>query len=164
VSLQLLRIDERLIHGQVVVGWGAELRPDRIIVVDDDLAGAEWEQELYVLGLPPTITADFVGVSDARQRLEEWDRSPERIIVLTRDSVTMLALARGGALTGREVNLGGLHHAPGRRQVLPYVYLSNEETEALRALAQEGVDVSASDLPRTRRVGLQQLVEGAGDP
>jgi PTS system mannose-specific IIB component/fructoselysine and glucoselysine-specific PTS system IIB component len=44
MSIVLFRVDERLIHGQVVVGWGAELHPDRIIVVDDEIAHSQWEQ------------------------------------------------------------------------------------------------------------------------
>jgi mannose/fructose/N-acetylgalactosamine-specific phosphotransferase system component IIB len=164
VSIELLRIDERLIHGQVVVGWGADTRPDRIVVVDDELAASDWEQELYTLGLPPTMTADFVTVASARERLDSWQQSAERVVILTRDGATMLAVAAGGMLSGREVNLGGLHHAPGRRQVLPYVYLSQEEAESLRALAGEGVDVSARDLPGTRRVPLAQLIAGDGAP
>ena len=46
VPIVLFRVDERLIHGQVVIGWGHELRPERYVVVDDDLAESPWEQEL----------------------------------------------------------------------------------------------------------------------
>jgi PTS system mannose-specific IIB component/fructoselysine and glucoselysine-specific PTS system IIB component len=63
MPIVLHRIDERLIHGQVVVGWGSQLHPDRIVVVDDDLSASTWEQELYVLGLPPEITAEFTNES-----------------------------------------------------------------------------------------------------
>jgi mannose/fructose/N-acetylgalactosamine-specific phosphotransferase system component IIB len=62
----LYRVDERLIHGQVVVGWGARLSPDRIVVVDDDIAASDWEQELYMLGLPPQIEGRFEDVATAR--------------------------------------------------------------------------------------------------
>jgi mannose/fructose/N-acetylgalactosamine-specific phosphotransferase system component IIB len=158
-----MRIDERLIHGQVVVGWGAETRPDRIVVIDDALADSTWEQELYALGLPPAVTADFVSIADARQQLDEWRQARDRIIVLTRDSVTMRELGRGGLLRGEQVNVGGLHHAPGRRQVLPYVFLSAEEADALRELGEEGADVSARDLPGARRIPLTQLLRSRAD-
>jgi PTS system mannose-specific IIB component/fructoselysine and glucoselysine-specific PTS system IIB component len=58
-----------------------------------------------------------------------------------------------------DVNVGGIHHAPGRRQALPYVYLSERETVALRALADSGANVSAQDLPAARSVDLDQLLE-----
>lgn len=154
----LYRVDERLIHGQVVVGWGSRLQPDLIVVVDDELAHSEWEQELYVLGLPPEVEAQFDDVASARQHLEEWKTGSRRVIVLTRDVRTMLGLAEGGALRGEEVNIGGIHHSSGRRAVLPYVYLRDDEERDLEALEDEGVEVSARDLPDSRRVPLSELL------
>jgi mannose/fructose/N-acetylgalactosamine-specific phosphotransferase system component IIB len=164
MPIVLHRVDERLIHGQVVVGWGGQLHPDRIVVVDDDLAGSDWEQELYCLGLPPDVTAEFVPVADARARLPAWRSGVERVFLLTRDVGTMAQLAGNGLLRGEEVNIGGIHHAPGRRQALPYVFLSDTEERALRALAAEGATVSARDLPATRRVELDQLLPDGTDP
>lgn len=158
MSVALYRVDERLIHGQVVVGWGNLLHPQRIVVVDDGLADSVWEQELYTLGLPPDLATEFVGVGAARERLRTWRGSGEVVIVLTRDVATMRRLAEAGALAGEDINIGGLHHAPGRREVLPYVFLSLEESEALRALSREGAHVSARDLPAARRVPLEQLL------
>lgn len=154
----LYRVDERLIHGQVVVGWGMQLRPDRIIVVDDELAGSDWEQELYMLGLPPQIEAGFHSVASARARLREWQTAPERALILTRDLDTMNRLAEDGLLRGQEVNIGGIHHAPGRRSVLPYVFLSETERQAMERLVEEGVIVSARDLPGARRVEADELL------
>jgi mannose/fructose/N-acetylgalactosamine-specific phosphotransferase system component IIB len=159
MPIVLHRIDERLIHGQVVVGWGSQLHPDRIVVVDDDLAASSWEQELYCLGLPPEISAEFTSVSDARVRFPKWRIGHERVIVLTRDAATMASLGHDGLLSGQEINVGGLHHSPGRRQALPYVYLSDEEASALRNLAEGGADVTARDLPTTRPVDLAQLLQ-----
>ena len=159
MTIALYRVDERLIHGQVVVGWGNQLHPERIVVVDDALAESTWEQELYTLGLPVDLVPEFVGVAAARARLETWRRSGEVVILLTRDVATMRQLAAAGALAGEDINIGGLHHAPGRREVLPYVFLSAEEGDALRALDREGASVSARDLPGARRVPLEQLLD-----
>lgn len=164
MSIALYRVDERLIHGQVVVGWGNQLHPQRIVVVDDGLAQSEWEQELYTLGLPPDLVTEFVPVEAARERLRAWRASGEVVILLTRNVETMRRLARAGALAGEDVNIGGIHHAPGRNEVLPYVFLSEDESEQLRALAREGAHVSARDLPGARRVSLDQLLAPENHP
>jgi len=163
MAILLYRVDERLIHGQVVVGWGAELHPDRIIIVDDELAVSEWEQELYTLGLPDGIEASFVTLDTARSHVREWESDSTRSILLTRDIGTMLRLAEKGLLRGREVNIGGLHHAPGRDAILPYVYLSSAERNALERLVDEGVIPSARDLPGARRIAADRLLRVAGD-
>ena len=164
MAILLFRVDERLIHGQVVVGWGNELHPDRIIIVDEDLATSDWEQELYVLGLPDEMQAEFVTVADAVERLPTWAGDALRSIVLTRDIATMLRLGRERRLEGREVNIGGLHHAPGRKAVLPYVYLDATEREALEGLVEEGALPSARDLPGTRRVPADRMLRGGNGP
>ncbi|MGH7449087.1 MAG: PTS system mannose/fructose/N-acetylgalactosamine-transporter subunit IIB [Longimicrobiales bacterium] len=159
MPIVLHRIDERLIHGQVVVGWGSQLHPDRIVVVDDDLAASTWEQELYCLGLPPEITAEFTSIAVARARFPAWRIGRERVFVLTRDVASMALLARDGLLRDVEINIGGIHHAPGRRQALPYVYLSDAEENALRELSAGGAHVNARDLPTTPAVELDQLLQ-----
>jgi PTS system mannose-specific IIB component/fructoselysine and glucoselysine-specific PTS system IIB component len=158
VSIILYRVDERLIHGQVVVGWGAQLKPQRIVVVDDELAASSWEQDLYTLGLPNDLASEFRSVADARRQLASWRSGADRVFLLTRDIATMLRLAEGGVMSGEEVNLGGIHHAPGRRPVLPYLYLNEAELHDIGALASTGVQVSARDLPNGRRVEAGQLV------
>jgi PTS system mannose-specific IIB component/fructoselysine and glucoselysine-specific PTS system IIB component len=158
MSVVLYRIDERLIHGQVVMGWGPELRPEHYLVADDDLATSEWEQDLYRLGLPETATAEFLSVADAEARIEALESDSRVTIVLTRTISAMAGLAAGGALRGREVNVGGVHHAPGRTERLPYVFLSAEDEVSLKALEDSGVVVSARDLPGSRAVGLASLL------
>ena len=161
MAIRLIRVDERLIHGQVAVGWGNQLHPDRIIVVDDGLSEATWEQELYAFGLPPEVTASFVSVAAAIADIPTWKSGVERIFVLTRDIGTMLTCSEAGALAGEHVNIGGLHDGAGRRQVLPYVFLSEKESAALGRLLALGVEISAQDLPGARRVPGERLVRGA---
>jgi PTS system mannose-specific IIB component/fructoselysine and glucoselysine-specific PTS system IIB component len=158
MSVVLYRIDERLIHGQVVMGWGPELRPEHYLVADDELATSEWEQDLYRLGLPETATAEFLSVVDAKTRLETLESDPRVTIVLTRSVSAMVGLAAGGALQGREVNVGGVHHAPGRTERLPYVFLNSDDEASLKSLEDLEVVVSARDLPSSRAVGLASLL------
>lgn len=161
MPIALLRVDERLIHGQVVVGWGERLHIDRIVVVDDQLAASDWEQELYCMGLPASITAEFLGVAEARRSLDGWRQARPNVVVLVRDLDSLVRLAEGSALAGEEVNLGGLHAAPGRRRVLPYLFLSAEDRAGLRAVAEAGARISARDLPLSRAIPVEELLDGA---
>jgi mannose/fructose/N-acetylgalactosamine-specific phosphotransferase system component IIB len=162
MSIVLYRVDERLIHGQVVVGWGSELHPDEIVVVDDELAASTWEQDLYAMGLPDDLTTRFERVDEARDHLDEWRGNRHRIVVLTRDVATMRRLADAGSMRGEEVNIGGIHYAPGREAVLPYVYLSKAEMGEMGALENEGVRIIARDLPGARKVDLKEMLKSRG--
>ncbi|MEX2526078.1 MAG: PTS sugar transporter subunit IIB [Gemmatimonadota bacterium] len=159
MSILLFRVDERLIHGQVTVGWGARLRPSTYVIVDDRLAGSPWEQELYRMGLSDGAVAHFVSVERARELLSLWMEGKEGCFLLTRDLDSMARLAQGGGLVGCTVNLGGLHHAPGREEVLPYLYLTSQDRERLEELEASGAEVEARDLPASRPVGMEALRE-----
>jgi mannose/fructose/N-acetylgalactosamine-specific phosphotransferase system component IIB len=161
MPIVLLRVDERLIHGQVVVGWGEEIHMTRIVVVDDEISESPWEQELYCLGVPPTMTAEFASVESARARFAEWQADPGRTVVLVRDAQSLERLAENGSLGDMGVNLGGLHSAPDRERVLPYLYLSPEDRESLRRVEQSGAKVSAQDVPGNRPVPLSELIKSS---
>ena len=158
MSIDLLRIDDRLIHGQVVVGWGQALDAGFIILVDDEVRASEWEQELYRMGVPPAVDVEFASVDEAAARLAAWQADPRRGIVLTGDVDTMSRLVAAGNGALRQVNVGGIHYREGRRERLRYVYLTDEEAAMLAALAGGGVEVSAQDVPTGTRVDVTDLV------
>jgi PTS system mannose-specific IIB component/fructoselysine and glucoselysine-specific PTS system IIB component len=158
VPIVLYRVDERLIHGQVVLGWGRRLRPDRYVVVDDALAESDWEQDLYRLSVDTSVEVEFLSVKETRERLTEIQEDERRTLLLTRDVDHMSRLAAGGLLADEEVNLGGIHHRPGRTEVRSYIHLDEHDRSALLALAEEGVTVTGRDLPETGRVSLEAIL------
>jgi D-glucosaminate PTS system EIIB component len=158
VSIVLCRIDDRLIHGQVVVGWGQRLGLGFIVVVDEAVKGNVWEQELYRMGVPAAMDVVFATVAEAAAHLAEWERDPRRGIVLTGDVATMAALCAAAGTAVPRVNVGGVHAREGRTERLRYVFLTPEEAAQLRELAARGVEVTAQDLPTTKPVPIAELV------
>jgi PTS system mannose-specific IIB component/fructoselysine and glucoselysine-specific PTS system IIB component len=152
----LYRVDDRLVHGQVVIGWGQPCDLGFIALVDDGVAGSEWERELYRMGVPSHIELFFANVTDASRQLAAWRADRRNGMVLTADIPTMAALCEVAPPVER-VNLGGIHHKPGRTQRVPYIYLSEEEYRILESLASHGTAVTAQDLPTTPPVPLEQL-------
>ncbi len=157
MSVDLFRIDDRLIHGQVVVGWGQALGITFIVLVDDDVRASDWEQELYRMGVPPEVQVVFAGVEEAAQGLTGWMADPRRGIVLTGDVETMRRLVAGAGGAIRQVNVGGVHYREGRKERLRYVYLSEAEAAGLAAIAGLGAEVSAQDVPTGTRVPLAEF-------
>ena len=134
------------------------MRPERFVVVDAELPESEWEQELYLLGVPEGGEAVFFSPEDAAERLSDWEASPVRTFLLTKDLPTMVAMAGRGGMSGRRVNLGGIHFRSGREEVLPYLFLDEADRSDLEALVEAGVTVTARDLPGSPEVGLDALL------
>ena len=157
MPIDLHRIDDRLIHGQVVVGWGQPLDIKFIVLVDDEVAASEWEQELYRMGVPPDMEVYFESVESAAERYAQFQADGRNGILLTGDIKTMarLSTAVGGI---KSVNLGGIHHRAGRTQCLRYVFLTPDEEQSLRALAASGAEITAQDVPAARPLPLDDVL------
>jgi mannose/fructose/N-acetylgalactosamine-specific phosphotransferase system component IIB len=157
MAVTLYRIDDRLVHGQVVIGWGQFLGVRLVILVDDGVNEAPWEQDLYRAAMPAGMDIVFAGTEDACRGLPTWEADPRRSMVLTGDVSTMAELARHNPTLVEEVNLGGIHHRLGRTKRLPYLYLTEDELRQLQTLQESGVRVAAQDVPSAGRKGLKAL-------
>jgi D-glucosaminate PTS system EIIB component len=158
VSILLYRIDDRLIHGQVVVGWGQPLGIRFIVLVDDEVAGSEWEQELYRMAVPPEVELYFNSVREAVSALPQYRADPRPGILVTGTIGAMRQLVDAGGVT--QVNVGGLHFRAGRAQRLRYVFLAPNEEQELSEIQTRGAVVTAQDVPGARPVSLPSVLAG----
>lgn len=149
-----MRIDDRLIHGQVTVAWGAWLEPTEIVLVNEEVANTEWKRELYsttdTLGSAVsvvTIEEFLTGLREAR-----WDR--EKALVVVETPSDLREMTRGG-LSLPSANVGGMHFSEGKREILPYVYVDDDDVMAMLDLIDSGVRLEAQDVPQTQPVDLE---------
>ncbi len=157
MTLVLCRVDDRLIHGQVVVGWGQPLGIQRYILADDEVALSDWEQDLYRMAVPKGLEVVFATVASAGAQLRAWDADSPRTAVLLGSVEAAAQLYHAAPTIVRKINLGGIHHRPGRVERLPYVYLSPDEARLLTALATEGAEIVGQDLPTATPVPLGSM-------
>src|SRR5664279_2237393 len=106
MSLRLVRIDDRLIHGQVVAIWLRALGAQRIVIVDDATARDEFLAEVLTLAAPQGVPVEVMGLAQGIARLTELAPTPEPVIVLVRAPKTVLGLRRAGVPIA-VVDLGG---------------------------------------------------------
>ncbi len=154
--IALLRVDDRLIHGQVVLGWGTALKPDRIVLADDAVASNEWERGLYAQGWPD-VRITIVSVAEAARQLVAGVFDEERIILLVRNPRDVVALMDLG-LSVAAVNVGGLHFREGREKLAEGVYVDAEERAALRELVKRGVTLDGRAVAGSAAATLNTLV------
>lgn len=157
MPISLYRIDDRLIHGQVVVGWGQPLDIGFVVLVDDNVACCDWEQDLYRMGVPPEMEIIFADVATAVRDHDRYASDRRKGIVVTPDISTMQRLVYG-VPSIREINVGGIHHRAGRVQKLRYVFLAPDEEAQLRAMVESGVKVTAQDVPAAREVPMSEVL------
>ncbi len=149
MSAALVRVDDRLLHGQVLLAWGCALEPDRYLVIDDTLAASPFERALVQSCGGETDVA-IVPLAEGAAALAAERARAGTAVVLLRGLPEAFALARAVSAAGgslERLNLGGAHHAPGKERVHDFVYLGPDDRTALAALRELGVRVVVQDVP-----------------
>jgi len=154
MSIILFRLDERLIHGQVFLGWANFLKAENLVILNDKVAATPWEKELYLAHVPPEMKASVFSLNEGLKKILQWEFEKERTIVLLETPQDLLRLAQQGVKIA-EVNLGGMHFKEGRKQLLPYVYLSEQERAVFEKLFKLGIKVICQDLPTAEKKDLE---------
>jgi mannose/fructose/N-acetylgalactosamine-specific phosphotransferase system component IIB len=152
------RIDDRLIHGQVIIGWCGQLPVERLIVCDNEIASTEWEKNLLLMAAPTNLPAEVRPVEQTANSVHLWQSSKKITLILLRSPQTLKALLEKG-IPIEKVNIGGIHYQEDRREFLPYLYLSNEEIEIFSQLIKTGIYFECQDLPTSNSYNLEKLIE-----
>jgi D-glucosaminate PTS system EIIB component len=143
MSLRWVRVDDRLIHGQVVVAWRDYLRFDTILVVDDEVAGDPYLRDVLCLAAPAGLT---VGVYATAEAVSVMAVSAVGQMVLLKRPGTALSLIKAG-VSLPQLNVGNLAAAPGSRRVVGSTSLTAAHAAALDALAGRGVRITFQATP-----------------
>lgn len=145
----LVRVDDRLLHGQVIVGWVQALRLSPVYVACDrilrDPSFAETLRDL----IPQGAVGDIISLETASQMWSNGELKNSRPMIVLEHPVDALKLIRLGAPM-KTLTLGGMHFREDRIESLPYIFVSEWDRVTLREIRQAGVTIFCQDLPTTK--------------
>ncbi|PIE76464.1 hypothetical protein CSA17_02055 [bacterium DOLJORAL78_65_58] len=156
MTLVLARVDDRLIHGQVTVGWATHLKPDRLLLANNEIAADAWQSEVYAASVPREIEVSILSLAEAAAFLKRTTDQEEKVLLLTA-SVGEMAHLAGMGVPFKRINLGGLHYSSGKKEMLPFIYLGPDDLPSLRQLLGRGIRLNAQQVPG----GVEHLVDAA---
>lgn len=144
--IELLRVDDRLIHGQVAVSWTAFLGADTIVVANDRAATDKLMQSAFRLAQPPQTTLSIKSVKGATLVINNPKHEARKIFVVCASPEDALEIVRSCPAV-REVCLGGIRQSGDRRRITPQVFLDEGDLRAVEAMAELGARVTLQSLP-----------------
>ncbi|MFL5319072.1 MAG: PTS sugar transporter subunit IIB [Myxococcaceae bacterium] len=150
----LVRVDNRLIHGQVVEAWLPFLKVDRVVVADDEAASSPLIRAAMGLAVNPNVEVIIQPLSALD--FGALERDSRKTLLLIRDIGGVVEAASRGLPLSR-LNLGNVHFATGRKQLNSSVFLSPEELSQLKMLAEQGVQVEARAVPSERALSFEEI-------
>lgn len=144
-----VRIDNRLVHGQVIEAWVPYLGAKNILVVNDELAEDDLRQEIIRLAVPSGVELTFIRVERIPGYLDDLGRvahpGGDALLLFATCGDVHRALQFGFSLS--TVNIGNLHYSPGKQQLCPHVALSTEDIGCLKAFAKQGIHLDFRCVP-----------------
>ena len=155
LNIVLTRIDDRLIHGQVVTAWAKITKGNRIVVVDDEVAQDDFMISILKMAAPSSFEMGVYSVEDASKILKE-DSKDERVIILVKKPETILSLINNG-VDIKSINLGGMGATVGRKQLYRNISISDTEKDCFKELISKGVHVYVQIVPDASAVDIQKF-------
>lgn len=145
-KIQLIRIDNRLVHGQVGVTWTNSLNVDTIVVVNDNAAQSSFAQKLMQsIASAANVAIRFYSVEDFTQVYQDTD-SMQKLFVIVANPHDVRVLMEGGVPLPR-INVGNMHYEKGRLPFNRKVYLNQQDIEDFNWMLEHGAEVFYQDVP-----------------
>lgn len=144
--IQLVRIDDRLLHGQVAYSWKAHLGYQAIVIANDEAAGDNFRKQALKMAAPAGTQVTTRTVESAIQLLHNPKLENVKVLVVVGNPKDALAIVRS-CEEYPTVNLGGMMNGEGRKEFAKAVYVREEDVKALDEMQDLGVVIETQQLP-----------------
>jgi PTS system mannose-specific IIB component len=158
-AIALFRIDERLVHGQIVVGWVNHVKARDILVVDDVSAKDQLLSTVLMMACPPGLSMQVVTVNDAVDILSSKTLDANTLVVVKTPVAAKELLSACLGIFPQEINMGNAGSAPNRKKLTPTVYLDDANQAALVEIVALGHTVFFQTVPTDTRYSWEQVIK-----
>lgn len=151
MSIELIRIDERLVHGQVAYSWSVAYPTDAIAVIDNGAASDPMQKMLLEMAVPSGKKAYLFTEEEAVTYFSK--PQAEKVFIVVKGPKPILTLVKNG-VSIPSVNLGGMYFKEGREEITKTVYVGQEDKELFQQLNELGVVCEIRTAPGDRSINL----------
>ncbi len=152
-----IRIDDRLIHGQVATRWTAQFKANRILVPNDEVATNDVQKQILRMAAPDGVNTSLISVDKAAENITAGKYSSQRVLLVAKSPIDILRLIESG-VTVEQVNVGNMAKRDGATQIKKSISILPEEREAFKALIEKGIVITAQMVPDEKAPLLAELL------
>lgn len=150
----LLRVDDRLLHGQVARNWMKQVGADVIVVANDLVSEDEKQQHLMDLVTPMGSKSYFFGLSEASAKIKDLEE--EDALVLVETPADALKLIEDG-IEIDSVNVGNIHQTSGKEKVNESIFVDQNDIDTFKKIEASGKKLDFRTLPNDQAIDFDQL-------
>ncbi len=157
--VELCRVDDRLLHGQVAVAWSNAISPDAILVANDEAATNEMTKMALKMAKPSGVKLAIKTLSDAATLLKDSRTNQTKIFVITRTIQDALGLVQQLEGQIKKVNIGGVKKNEGAKMLAPGVFLNENDLATLKDLKNYVDVVEFQMVPSESKTDLEKILK-----
>lgn len=155
--IKLLRVDHRLIHGQVAFSWTKFLEADCILVASDGIPGDELRKNLLRMAKPDGVKLVIKSIEESAEAINKGQTDKYRLLIIVENVEDAYRLAKA-VPSIKEVNLGGTKSAPTKRNISKAVSLEETEIARIKELIAQGIYVYTQLVPDDQEQSLEKIL------
>lgn len=156
-ELALVRIDDRLIHGQVITSWIKVTNVNTILIVDDEVSKDEFLSKILKMAAPKDIKVKVLNTIEAIEYLFEETPENIRIMILVKKPETIYEMQKNG-IDIKEINLGGIGAKIGRKKLYKNISISEEEREIFKKMLEINTKITIRIVPDDKEISINQYL------
>ncbi|HHY80882.1 MAG TPA: PTS sugar transporter subunit IIB [Thermoanaerobacter sp.] len=157
-EIVMVRADERLVHGQILVKWIKEKNANKVIVVDNELREDPVMGNFLKMTLPKNVELEIYDAEEAVRLINTSKKNKEdKAIILVKDLQLVKFMHEHGAKIDT-INIGRLPSKPGKRKVHPYVFLSEEDIEIINYFREKNIPIIIQMVPDSLPISIFDLI------
>ena len=160
IKIAHVRIDTRLLHGQVPTTWTKQINPNRIIVVSDGVANDELRKTMIEQAAPPGVHANVVPIKKMAEVVKDTRFGGTKAMLLFENPQDLLKAIEAG-VDIKEVNIGSMAHSKGKVVVTNAVAMGDDDVKTLEALKAKGVKFEVRKVPSDASEDLDAMLKKA---
>lgn len=155
--IKLLRVDHRLLHGQVAFSWTQYLGADCILIANDDVPVNELRKTTIKLAKPQGVKLVIKNIEDSIESLKSGVTDPYKLFIVV-ESVADAEKIVSAYPDIKQVNLGGIKAKEGARNISKAINLMPEEEELVNKMINQGVEVEIRIVPNDKKVYAKDVL------
>ncbi|GAB2027383.1 PTS system mannose/fructose/N-acetylgalactosamine-transporter subunit IIB [Lactovum odontotermitis] len=157
-EIKLVRVDFRLLHGQVVTNWIKQVSADAVLIINDELVKDKFLANVFLMAAPPGVKVGIRSVEKAVEGLKNNVFKNKKLLILFK-SVADAKRAVDMGLDIKELQIGGLGSGTNKVMISKELSLSKEEGEMLAAIENKGISVSLQVTPKDSKISLKTALK-----
>jgi len=158
MKIALSRIDDRLIHGQVVTVWSKETKCQRIIVCNDDVANDEIRRTLLTQVAPPGVQSHVVSIEKAVKVINNPKYEKDIVLLLFTNPTDVLRLVEAG-IDIKTVNIGGMSFKEGKTQVTGAISVNDQDIQSFKTLNDKNIELEIRKVASDSKSFIMPLID-----